>query len=130
LATFFCVNGYAQTAEQDTHHPEATPNGNMPLPTGDPAAQIARMDEQMKTMQVMHDKMMQAKTPAEQNALMAEQMKVMQDSMAMMGEMSPGGMMGKGGMGTRHQMMEKRMQMMQSMMQMMTDRMPADSGKS
>jgi len=34
-----------------------------------------RMDEQMKSMQVMHDKMMAAKTPEERNALMSDQMK-------------------------------------------------------
>ena len=47
---------------------------------GPPA--MARMDEQMKTMLTMHDKMMKAKTPKERSALMAEHMKVMQDGMA------------------------------------------------
>ncbi len=113
------------------------------MPMGGSGAPMARMDEQMKTMQAMHDKMMQAKTPEQRSALMAQHMTVMQDSMAMMGGMggmAPGAMMGKGGMGgmqrmpgngpvdgdmgMHDQMMAKRMQMMQSMMQMMMDRMP------
>jgi hypothetical protein len=77
----------------------------------------------MQGMQGMHDKMMAAKTPEERNKLMAEHMKTMQDSMKMMGDMK--GMQGMtGGMGARHQMMEKRMDMMHSMMQMMMDQMP------
>ena len=150
----FCVTGYAKTpVEHDAHHPDAASTGNMSMPMVGPDAKMARMDEQMKTMQLMHDKMMKAKTPKERSALMAEHMKVMQDGMAMMGEMAPDSMMGKGGMGAmgakkgempdsddsksmggdtamHHQMMEKRMQMMQSMMQMMMDRMAATPGKS
>jgi hypothetical protein len=96
----------------------------------------AKMDAQMKSMQVMHEKMMSAKTQAERNALMTEHMKSMQGGMAMMegmGDMSgmqgapaapgPGGGM-MGGMSAPHQTMEKRMQMMQMMMKMMMDRMP------
>lgn len=157
MATF-CVSGYAQTpTEHDTDHAASAPTGNMPMPMDGPDAQMARMDEQTKVMQAMHDKMMQAKTPEQRSALMAEQMKVMQDSMEMMDKMGTGGMMDKGGMGgmkdkaakgsdagmpcmqdkgpmdcdmdMHHQMMEKRMQMMQSMMQMMMDRMPPDTGK-
>jgi len=137
LATF-CVTGFAQqSAEHNTHHPEAA-TGNMPMVT-DPDAQMAGMDEQMKAMQTMHGKMKMAKTPAERSALMAEHMKLMKGSMAMMGEMDSGGMMGKmdkdgmkdkAVMGAHHKMMEKRMQMMQSMMQMMLDRMPPVPDKS
>ena len=80
----------------------------------------------MKAMREMHDKMMAAKTPEERNALMAERMKTMQDGMAMMKDMSSGGMAGMKGDGSaRHQMMEKRMEMMEAMMQMMMDRPPA-----
>ncbi len=130
MATF-CMTGYAQMpVEQGTRSPDAPAAGNMPMAMGGPDAQMARMDEQMKVMQAMHDKMMAAKTPEERNALMAEHMKVMQDSMAMMGELGMGGMrdmQGKGPMkgdrGVWHQMM-------QSMMQMMMDRMPPDTGKS
>lgn len=93
---------------------------------------MARMDEHMKAMRTMHDRMTRAKTPEERNALMAEHHKLMQEGMAMMGGMGPGsmgGMMGNmQGPGVdpaaRQQMMEKRMEMMQSMMQMMMDRLP------
>lgn len=88
---------------------------------------MAGMDQHMKAMQVMHEKMAAAKTPAERQALMVEHMKLMQDGMAMMKSM--GAMQGGKGMdadmGARQQMMEKRMDMMESMMQMMMDRMPS-----
>ena len=116
------------------HHPAgaAPPAAARPLP-GKTTPEMARMDNHMKSMREMHDKMMAAKTPEERNALTAEHMKVMQEGMALMNGMSPGGMGGmKGGMGamkggvdTHYQMMEKRMEMMQSMMQMMMDRLPA-----
>jgi hypothetical protein len=98
--------------------------------------QMARMDAQMKTMQGMHEKMMNAKTPEERSKLMAEHMKTMQDGMAMMDGMSGAGMGGMkgmagmtGDMGARQQMMEKRMDMMQAMMKMMMDRMPAATAR-
>jgi hypothetical protein len=77
--------------------------------------------------------MMNAKTPEERNALMADHMKTMQGGMSMMGGMGGEGKdRMKGGMpsdmGTRQQMMEKRMDMMEAMMQMMMDRMPASPG--
>ncbi|MDO8249842.1 MAG: hypothetical protein Q7T78_09035 [Rhodoferax sp.] len=94
--------------------------------------QMTRMNAHMKTMQGMHEKMMNAKTPQERSKLMAEHMKAMQDGMAMMDGMSGAGMGGMkgmagmtGDMGARQQMMEKRMEMMQAMMKMMMDRMPA-----
>ena len=87
--------------------------------------QMGKMEAQMKTMQGMHEKMMNAKTPEERSKLMAEHMKAMQDGMAMM-EGMPGMQGMTGDMGTRQQMMEKRMAMMQTMMKMMMmDRMPA-----
>jgi hypothetical protein len=94
--------------------------------------QMGKMDAQMKTMQGLHEKMMNAKTPEERSKLMSEHMKAMQDGMAMMDGMSGAGMgsmkgmSGMGGdMGARQQMMEKRMEMMQTMIKMMMDRMPA-----
>ena len=90
------------------------------------------MDMQMKTMQAMHEKMMDAKTPEACNALMAEHMKSMQDGMKMMEGMAKPGMAGmqamsgmSAEMSAHHTMMEKRMAMMQTMMKMMMDRMPA-----
>ena len=103
----------------------AAPAGSMATPD-----HMAKMDAQMKTMQAMHEKMMNAKTPQERSQLMAEHMKTMHDGMAMM-EGMPGAGMGMGmksmhgGMDAHHRMMEKRMEMMQAMMKMMMDRMPA-----
>ena len=101
--------------------------------------QMGKMEAQMKIMQGMHEKMMNAKTPEERSKLMAEHMKAMQDGMAMMGGMSSAGMGDmkgmqgapgmSGDMGARQQMMEKRMEMMQTMMKMMMDRMPAVPAK-
>ncbi len=106
----------------------AMPMGNAQANSMATPDQMARMDAQMKAMQGMHEKMMNAKTPQEHSNLMAEHMKTMQDGMAMMDGMSGAGMGGMKGMtgemGARHQMMEKRMEMMQTMMKMMMDRMP------
>lgn len=124
----------AQGAEEHKeHHPEgaapATAAKKAPGQSIGPE-KMAAMDQRMKDMQAMHEKMMSAKTPEERQALMAEHMKMMQDGMAMMKQMGGmskmGGMQGgkgMGGMSERHQMMEKRMEMMESMMQMMMDRM-------
>ncbi|MDO9201993.1 MAG: hypothetical protein U1E12_09725 [Hydrogenophaga sp.] len=109
-------------------------------PSGAPSA----MHDHMKKMQVMRDKMMNAKTPAERQALMDEHMKTMHEGMTMMKGMKDmkdmkemGGMHGKPGMpgmagmkdmpmdmAKHHQMMEMRMDLMQTMMEMMMQRMP------
>jgi hypothetical protein len=111
-----------------------------PAPTSKAAVQPApgmdakQMDEQMKKMQALHDKMVSAKTPEERQKLMEEQRKSMQEGMGMMHQMMQGGGM-MGGMGggmmgqkgapadpnAQMQMMGKRMDMMQMMMQMMMD---------
>ncbi len=88
---------------------------------------MAAMDQHMKSMQTMHEKMLSAPTPEARQALMAEHMKTMQEGMTMMKQMGGKGM--KGDMASRQQMMEKRMDMMESMMQMMMDRMPPDPAK-
>jgi hypothetical protein len=126
-AAAFSLAGLAQApVDHSAHHPEkaASAAGGMPMAGG---AAMAGMEEQMKTMQEMHEKMMQAKTPEERSALMAEHMKVMQDGMAMMDKgamMNKAAMKGKAGStAARQAMMEKRMDMMQSMMQMMMDQM-------
>ena len=136
----------AQTAdEHKAHHPAGSTSpasANMKAaakPTGaGPMAAMAKMDEHMKAMQAMHEKMLAAKTTAERQALVDEHMKLMQDGMGMMQQMGAG-MQGMGGMqagksmpvnmAERQQMMEKRMQMMESMMQMMLDRLPATPAK-
>ena len=104
-------------------------------------ANAAKVDEQIKAMRELRDKMMSARTPDERSALMAQAMKSMQETMPMMGGMGMGMGMGMGGMAAddkdkmkggmpdmmmRHQMMDKRMEMMETMMQMMMmDRVPA-----
>ncbi|EEG10332.1 hypothetical protein [Pseudogulbenkiania ferrooxidans] len=122
----------------ETHHPaDAAPAASQrillaakaPDAPKPPAAQgpsFRLMDEHMKRMQDMHERMLAAKTPEERQKLMDEQAKLMQEGMGMMKDM--GGMMGpRGGMGmmgdqTGNTMMMKRMDMMQMMMQMMMDR--------
>jgi formylmethanofuran dehydrogenase subunit B len=92
---------------------------------------MGQMDEHMKKMQALHDRMMGAATPEERQKVMDEARKEMQESMATMKPMMHGGgMMGGGMMGEKGkagdaqaqmQMMGKRMDMMQMMMQMMMD---------
>ena len=115
----------AKADEHAGHHPEAS--------AAVPAASMPAMQERMKAMREMHDKMMNAKTPAERQALMADHMKTMQDGMDMMKGMGGMGAMGAGmgdgkgmpaEMAKRHQMMEGRMEMMQMMMEMMMQRLP------
>lgn len=94
--------------------------------------QMTKMDEQIKAMQEMHNKMTNAKTLEERNALMDEHMKTMRKSMAVMNGMM-GGMMGTQLSGRQsmspsmmqHEIetMQKQMQMMRMTMQMMMDRM-------
>ena len=121
------AQAWAANESQDPHHPTATvspPTAKKPM-SGKSDAAMARMDEQMKSMKAMHDKMMAAKTPEERDALKVDQMKAMQDGMAMMNGVPSDGAAGKkGDMTAHHQMMEKRMEMMQAMMQMMMDRLP------
>ena len=117
----------ASHAQQDAHHPTgaASAPAAKAMP-GKSKPTKARMDAQMNTMQEMHEKMTAARTPEERSALMAEHTKTMQEGMAMMKDMSSGGMAGmKGDASARHQMMEKRMEMMEAMMQMTMDRLPA-----
>lgn len=92
---------------------------------------MAQMDEHMKKMQALHDKMMSAASPEERQKAMEEARKEMQESMAMMKPMMPTGGMMAGGMmaqkgksadtSVQMQIMGKRMDMMQMMMQMMMD---------
>jgi hypothetical protein len=66
---------------------------------------MAQMDEHMKKMQALHEKMMGAATPEERQKAMEDARQEMQESMAMMepmmqgGGMMSGGMMGGGMMG-------------------------------
>lgn len=97
-------------AASPAHHPAAAP------------ASSDAMQERMKLMQGMHEKMKNAKTPEERQALMAEHMKAMEGGMAMMRGMQDKAM--PMDPAQRQKMMEQRMDMMQSMMDMMMQRMP------
>jgi hypothetical protein len=148
------VNAQTNPEDHAAHHPEgaSAPAAAAPAPAPAAAASAgptaamgamnpsARMEQHMRAMREMHEKMAKARTPKEREALMAEHMKLMQDGMAMMDGMK--GMGGMGGMGAapgaasspgtpaaRMQALEQRMDMMQSMMQMMMDRMPAPAAK-
>ena len=100
---------------------------------------MGQMDERMKRMQVMHEKVMSATTPEERQKLMDEQRKEMQSGMAMMNQTMPGGAMMGGGMTgpkgkpadttAQMQIMQKRMDMMQMMMQTMMDQLPPPPAK-
>ena len=100
--------------------------------TGKSQPSMAQMDDHMKKMQALHEKMTGATTPEERQKAMDEARKEMQASMSTMQPMMMhgGGMMGGGMMNqkgasndaaTQMQMMNKRMDMMQMMMQMMMD---------
>jgi hypothetical protein len=121
LAAVFSTGVLAQSdKEHAAHHPEgASAPAASPAP-GAGAATPAQMDMQMKSMQLMHEKMMAAKTPEERQALMSEHMKSMHGGMAMMGQMKPPS--DKGAKSMTPEMMSKRMDMMEMMMQMMMDR--------
>ncbi|WP_058087343.1 hypothetical protein [uncultured Acidovorax sp.] len=121
------MGAFAQAAEEhQAHHPAGAASAAGPVKKAPVKAmgadKMAAMDQHMKSMQAMHEKMMAAPTPEARQALMAEHMKTMQEGMTMMKQMGGKGM--KGDMASRQQMMEKRMDMMESMMQMMMDRMP------
>ena len=121
---------------QEVKAPASNP-GAAATQSGSPMAmgsQMGQMDEHMKKMQALHDKMMSAGTPEERQKVMDEQRKELQSGMAMMNQMMPGGgMMGSTGGGmmgqkgkpadatSQMQMMQKRMDMMQMMMQTMMD---------
>ena len=122
----------AQHDQHEAHHPAASASAATSKSTpGKTTPEMARMANQRKAMQEMHDKMMAAKTPEERNALMTEHMKTMHDGMGMMKGM--GGMAAAKSpptdMAQRQAMMEQRMDMMQTMMEMMVDRLPPSPAK-
>ncbi|WP_291212545.1 hypothetical protein [Hydrogenophaga sp.] len=130
------VAGPASTAGGGAHADHHPATAAAPAPSTPAPAAPAAMDERMKNMQAMRDKMMNAKTPAERQALMDEHMKSMHEGMAMMkGMQGMGNMQVKPGMAgmkdmpmkdmaKHHQAMAMHMEMMQTMMEMMMQRMP------
>ena len=123
------IASLAQQPAPDPHGHDA--KATSPTGTESSGQAMRTMDEHMKKMQSLHERMANASTPDERQKLMEEARKEMHEGMASMGPMMQGGAMGARGMGgkapsadagTRMQMMEKRMDMMQMMMQMMMDR--------
>lgn len=143
LTAMLALSGPAVLAADEMDH--AAHHAGVAVPSATAAAasegadqeSMMKMDAQMKAMEEMHNKMMNAKNPEDRKAMMAEHMKTMQDGMKMMGGMGAKGAMedmsgmpkmkGKmsAKMSSHHQMMEKRMDMMEMMMRMMMDRLPA-----
>ena len=127
---------FAQDAKAPASSPSAT--ATQPRSSTNMGSPMGQMDEHMKTMQALHNRMMSATTPEERQKVMDEQRKEMQGSMSMMNQMMQGGtMMGTGAMGQKGkpadagaqmQMMQKRMDMMQMMMQTMMDQQGMMSG--
>ncbi len=112
----------------------AMPMGAAPASSMATPERMSAMDAQMKTMQEMHTKMTNAKTPEERQALMADHMKAMQGGMGMMKGMPGMGAMGgqtgmPADMAQQQKMMGQHMAMMQMMMDMMQQRMPASPAK-
>jgi len=133
LALAFGANAASSQESKDAPKPDV-----QTMCCTDSKAQMGQMDEHMKRMQGLHEKMANATTPEERQALMNDQRREMQQAMAMMHGMPHGGtMMGGAGMGmagqkgkpldqkTQMQMMEKRLDMMQMMMQTMLDQQGA-----
>jgi hypothetical protein len=125
---------------QDTKAPASNPSAatTQPGSSMNMGSQMGQMDEHMKKMQALHERMATAATPDERQGLMAEQRQEMQQGMAMMQDMHDmdhsGPMMGSDGKGmkgkavdqkTQMQLMDQRMDMMQLMMQSMMDQQGA-----
>lgn len=85
------ASGVAQSQEAKEHHPPE-PDGTAPAGCKH-EDMMASMDQHMREMHAMRDKMAAAKTPQEREALMAEHRKAMQEAMARMKRMGCMGMM-------------------------------------
>jgi len=84
---------------QDTKAPAAHDNATATATQSGSSTNISsQMDEHMKKMQALHDKMASATTPEERQKIMDEQQKEMQRGMDMIKRMQGGAMMH--GMGT------------------------------
>lgn len=134
------VSGWAQAqtpkgAEDAPHHPAAR------VAVAPEGANLEAYHHQMKGMQDMHHKMMNAKTPQERAQLMGEHRELMRAGVAMMGNMQghpPGAAQppaagtagtastastaGMAGMMQMHEQMKRRVALLEHMMQMMVDR--------
>jgi len=134
----------------EAHHPDAGPQSATrgAVTQGQGMMDMDRMQEHMKSMQQLMERIHKNDDPATRQKLMSEHMQEMQQTMSdmrgmMMGpgmmQGSPGGKMGSGMMGggtmmgngkgmpmeDRQKMMEQRMDMMQGMMEQMMEHMMA-----
>ena len=91
LASAIAVSSSAAMAQAKDDHKDHQPEtstqstatkGN--APSNQVSQDMMKMDEQIKSMQDSHQKMINAKTPEERNAIIAESMKAMQAGMSMM----------------------------------------------
>lgn len=111
----------AQTSKPATPNGKAAPAQAMPS--------IAHMDEHLKKMQALHEKMMSATTPEERQKWMDEQHKSMQEGMRMVTRMiQDPAMRGRtnsqnDSADTPMQAMQKGIELMQLMTQMMMDQL-------
>ncbi len=131
--------GSGATLAQEAKAPSPKASTNQSATMMAAHSPMGQMDERMKGMQIMHEKVMSATTPEERQKLMDEQRKEMQSSMAMMNQAMSGGAMMGGGMtgpkgkpadtASQMQVMQKRMDMMQMMMQTMMDQLPPSPAK-
>ena len=125
---------------QNANAPAPKPPAMSPQSGMDMATAMGQMDEHIKKMQALHERMASATAPEERQKLMDEQRAEMQACMGMMNQMQGGGMMGGMGSGmlaqkgkpadprAQMQMMEKRMDTMQMMMQTMIDQQTMMTG--
>jgi hypothetical protein len=151
----------ADQADHKAHHPDATASKvsktdsntmlvNKPMAHRSMEQEsMEKLDNHMKAMHDMHEKMMNAKTPEERKAHMAEHTQTMQGGMAMMNDIAKMcsaqkmDMLGTNNSGSekksdmrcdmycemeaRNKMLEKRMEMMEAMMQMLIDRVNSEN---
>ncbi|MES2098257.1 MAG: lipoprotein [Pseudomonadota bacterium] len=116
--TVVVLSGCAAPAKQGgaEDHAAHHPAGAATVPAA------PKVEQQMKMMREMHQKMQAAKTPQERAALMDEHMKAMRGGMSMMCDMGAGmGAGAQGGAGSKDSM-ARCMEMKDMATQMMMDR--------
>lgn len=137
----------------EAHHPDTGPQSATPgaMTQGQGMMDLDRMQERMKSMQQLMERIHKTDDPAARWKLMHEHMQEMQQTMSdmrgmMMGpgmmQGGPGGKMGPGMMGggammgngqgtpmeDRQKLMEQRLDLMQQMMEQMTEQMAVQQG--
>lgn len=89
----------AQQTTADPHGYDGKGNAAAQAETAPPSQTMGEMDQRMKRMQSLHDRMMSASTPEERQQAMDELRREMQEGMSMMAPMMQGRGMGGGMMG-------------------------------